>query len=125
MADSLLEKKWDMFPRLVRQSEWKEELGRRSKSNVTYAQLLDIVLAIVPSLVLPSLLAVTAGKFAVHASREKFVTLANRMFRGADHKAADCPEPRSNNNVECRRCHEGRNLPKRKLSTIQRKADMS
>jgi hypothetical protein len=125
VADSLLEKKWDMFPRLVRQSEWKEEIGRRSKLNASYAQLLDIVLAIVLSLVLPSLLAVTAGKFAVHASRDKLVTLANWIFRGADHKAADCPEPRSNSNVECRRCHEGRSLPKLKLSTIQRKADMS
>ena len=70
--------------------------------NVSTAVPMDIVLAIAPSHVAMSSLVVTAGKLASDTFKSILLTVAS----STEHKAAECPNPRSAEGVECKRCNE-------------------
>lgn len=76
-----------------------------SKSNVSTVTPVGIVLVTALSLVSTSLPVVTAGMSYYLSLFPRLDTDSNRS---PEHKAADCPNPRSAEGVECKRCNESK-----------------
>lgn len=78
---------------------------------------LDTVPETAPSLVVTSLLAVTAGMMQPHIPVlhlfifhpwNVYIRMLMVTRRSPEHKASECPNPRTAEGVECRRCNDGK-----------------